>query len=131
MADGQQQQQQQKTDEDDDGEALVREVIAENPVPERGIRDEWEGQVGWHRQEDIHNAALRGAKKKRAEAAAKEEGDVDILVESTNKTKQQDLQKPAQQQLAYKGGLWVVVFGAVVLFLHFFCLRSRKKRHSP
>ncbi|CAB9515645.1 expressed unknown protein [Seminavis robusta] len=41
----------------DDGELLVQEVIAENPVEERGIREEWAQHVGWHRTEDVH---LRG-----------------------------------------------------------------------
>ena len=40
---------------DDDEELLVREVIAENPVEERGVRDEWAGKVGWHDKVDVHN----------------------------------------------------------------------------
>jgi hypothetical protein len=46
-------QQQSMTKEEYDEEALVREVIAENPEKERGVRDEWAHQVGWHRKEDI------------------------------------------------------------------------------
>jgi hypothetical protein len=38
---------------DDDEERLVREVLAENPVEERGVRDEWKDRVGWHRKEDV------------------------------------------------------------------------------
>jgi hypothetical protein len=41
------------TEEEYDEEALVREVIAENPEEERGVRDEWAQQVGWHRKENI------------------------------------------------------------------------------
>jgi hypothetical protein len=47
---------------DDDGEALVQQVLAENPVQERGERQEWKHQVGWHRKEDIIGG-LRGAGK--------------------------------------------------------------------
>jgi hypothetical protein len=39
--------------EEYDEEALVREVIAENPEEERGAREEWAQQVGWHRKENI------------------------------------------------------------------------------
>jgi len=38
---------------DDDEEKLVREVIAENPVEEKGERSEWSEHIGWHRKEDI------------------------------------------------------------------------------
>jgi hypothetical protein len=43
---------------DDDEERLVhevlaREVLAENPVEERGVRDEWKDRVGWHYKEDV------------------------------------------------------------------------------
>jgi hypothetical protein len=57
---------------DDDAEALVREVLAENPPEERGVRDEWNHQVGWHRKENIimvdnkNNNNLRGARDKRS-----------------------------------------------------------------
>ena len=37
-----------------DEEELVREVLAENPVEERGVRDEWVDHVGWNRKENIH-----------------------------------------------------------------------------
>ena len=47
------------TDKDDDEEALVQQVLAENPVDERGVRDEWVQQVGWHHKE--HVGLLRGA----------------------------------------------------------------------
>jgi hypothetical protein len=51
---------------DDDAEALVREVLAENPPEDRGVRDEWNHQVGWHRKENMivnnnNNNNLRGA----------------------------------------------------------------------
>lgn len=50
--------------QEDDGLNLVQQVLAENPPEERGERDEWERQVGWHRKEDIHQkASLRGASK--------------------------------------------------------------------
>jgi hypothetical protein len=50
---------------DDDAEALVREVLAENPPEDRGVRDEWNHQVGWHRKENMivnnnNNNNLRG-----------------------------------------------------------------------
>lgn len=38
----------------DDGARLVQEVMADNPVEEKGVRDEWKKQVGWHRKESIH-----------------------------------------------------------------------------
>lgn len=41
----------------DDGESLVQQVLAENPPEERGVRDEWNGHVGWHRKENVQ---LRG-----------------------------------------------------------------------
>jgi hypothetical protein len=41
----------------DDEEELVRQVLKDNPVEERGVREEWSQRVGWHRQEDVH--ALR------------------------------------------------------------------------
>lgn len=37
-----------------DEEELVRQVLEESPVAERGVREEWAQQVGWHRQEDVH-----------------------------------------------------------------------------
>jgi hypothetical protein len=53
--------------EEDDGAALVQQILQENPPDERGVRDEWEGHVGWHRKEDILGneslTALRGRKK--------------------------------------------------------------------
>lgn len=42
---------------DDDGEKLVQEVIAENPVEEKGEREEWALHFGIGRKEDIHVAA--------------------------------------------------------------------------
>jgi hypothetical protein len=39
---------------DDDGEALVREVLSENPAEKRGEREEWKRRQGWHRKEDVH-----------------------------------------------------------------------------
>jgi hypothetical protein len=55
---------------DDDAEALVREVLAENPPEDRGVRDEWDHQVGWHRKENIvsnnNNNNLRGAVNKKS-----------------------------------------------------------------
>lgn len=42
---------------DDDEERLVREVIAENPVEDVGVREEWVKKVGWHRKEGV---GLRG-----------------------------------------------------------------------
>lgn len=51
-------------DIDDDEERLVRQVIRENPVEERGVRDEWNQKVGWGRQEDIYKpkqvSSIRG-----------------------------------------------------------------------
>lgn len=43
----------------DDAEALVKEVLAENPPEDRGVREEWNHQVGWHRKENIYGG-LRG-----------------------------------------------------------------------
>jgi hypothetical protein len=39
---------------DDDGEALVRELLSEIPVEEKGEREEWASHQGWHRKEDVH-----------------------------------------------------------------------------
>jgi hypothetical protein len=41
------------TNVDDEEEKLVQEVIAENPVEERGVRNEWIEKVGWHRKEVV------------------------------------------------------------------------------
>lgn len=51
----------------DDGAALVQEVVDENPPEEQGVREEWRGQVGWHRKENIRvrdgsSVSLRGSK---------------------------------------------------------------------
>lgn len=40
------------TNDVDDEENLVRQVLAENPAADVGVRDEWKHRVGWHRQED-------------------------------------------------------------------------------
>jgi hypothetical protein len=37
----------------DDGEALVQQILDENPSEEAGVREEWKDHIGWHRQEDI------------------------------------------------------------------------------
>lgn len=44
---------------DDDVEKLVQQVLAENPVEDRGVREEWNEHVGWHRKEDV-SSGLRG-----------------------------------------------------------------------
>jgi hypothetical protein len=38
----------------DDEERLVQQVIAENPVEDVGVRDEWKQQIGWHQKENIY-----------------------------------------------------------------------------
>ncbi|KAG7338990.1 two component regulator [Nitzschia inconspicua] len=54
----------EETDEHD----LVEEVLREFPPEERGEREEWNQQVGWHRKENIRKSAghpdLRGSAKK-------------------------------------------------------------------
>jgi hypothetical protein len=62
---------------DDDAEALVREVLAENPPEDRGVRDEWDHQVGWHRKENIvyNNNSLRGAGNKKSAYATPSMGE--------------------------------------------------------
>lgn len=52
---------------DDDADELVRQVIAENPPEEQGIRDEWALKVGIHRKEDVN---LRRRQPKKAAAPA-------------------------------------------------------------
>lgn len=42
-----------------DEEELVRQVLEENPVEERGTRDEWAQHVGWHHREDVHSLRSR------------------------------------------------------------------------
>eukprot|EP00977_Amphora_coffeiformis_P018450 scaffold6503_cov99-Amphora_coffeaeformis.AAC.4 len=51
-------------DDDDEVKKLVQEVIAENPVEEKGEREEWAARVGWHRKEDVYGrgGALRGGR---------------------------------------------------------------------
>ena len=44
----------------DDGADLVQEVIEQNPPEEQGIRDEWDGHVGWHRKEDVRGVVGGG-----------------------------------------------------------------------
>jgi hypothetical protein len=46
-----------KGDEEGGGEVddIVRQVIAENPIQDVGIRNEWYEHVGWHRKEDIRS----------------------------------------------------------------------------
>jgi hypothetical protein len=62
----------------DDGIALVKEVLEDNPPEERGVRDEWKHQVGWHRKEDINPGAstnqLRGSAPSRRPQQEKENG---------------------------------------------------------
>jgi hypothetical protein len=43
--------------EEDDVDMLVRQVIAENPAAEVGLREEWDHKTGWHRKEDIHSSS--------------------------------------------------------------------------
>ena len=38
----------------DDGAALVREVLEELPMEDKGEREEWKLHQGWHRREDTH-----------------------------------------------------------------------------
>jgi hypothetical protein len=38
----------------DDGAALVREVLEDLPMEERGEREEWQRHQGWHRREETH-----------------------------------------------------------------------------
>ena len=38
---------------EDDEESLVRQVIAENPMEDAGVREEWKQQIGWHQKENI------------------------------------------------------------------------------
>jgi hypothetical protein len=65
----------------DDGIALLKEVLEENPPEERGVRDEWTNQVGWHRKEDINPDAstnqLRGSAPSRQPQQEKENSTVD------------------------------------------------------
>jgi hypothetical protein len=42
----------------DDGANLVQEVIADNPLEEKGVRGEWKKQVGWHRKEYIRQRRI-------------------------------------------------------------------------
>jgi hypothetical protein len=37
----------------DDEEKLVRQVLAENPIQDVGVRDEWKEHIGWHRKENV------------------------------------------------------------------------------
>lgn len=48
------------TDEGDevDQEELVQQVLREFPPEERGERDEWTQQVGWHRKENIRKGVM-------------------------------------------------------------------------
>lgn len=73
----------QKQQEKDEEERLVREVIAENPVEDRGVREEWVGKVGWHRKEDIFanndnsgNNRLRGRKRGVKNGVVEESGEM-------------------------------------------------------
>jgi hypothetical protein len=45
---------------EDDEEILVRQVIAESPVVEVGVRDEWNQKVGWHRKENVLLRSISG-----------------------------------------------------------------------
>jgi hypothetical protein len=45
---------------EDDEEILVRQVIAESPLVEVGVRDEWNQKVGWHRKENVLLRSISG-----------------------------------------------------------------------
>ena len=146
----------QDDDVDDDEEQLVRQVIAENPVQERGVRDEWAERVGWHRREDVlllHAAADggglrgRGATVRQAAAAPQhpsqqrqqrdariDEADRDFgsLSNSDFQAGTQDTDTRWMDFVARKGLLWVVAFGTVLLILRLSGFRScsRKKRRA-
>ena len=134
---------------DDDEEQLVRQVLAENPAEERGVRDEWAGQVGWHRKEDVSFLRRRGAapaagKQKQPDTTLRireEERDrVDSVVSEPAPRRGREEDTPPSppestawmQRIAQKGVLWVVVFGAVLLILRLAGFRScsRKKRRA-
>lgn len=42
--------------QEDDGDVLVQQVIAENSIPEAGVREEWGQKIGWHRKENIFSS---------------------------------------------------------------------------
>jgi hypothetical protein len=42
-----------------DEEALVQQILNENPSEEVGLREEWKDRVGWHRKEDIRSDILK------------------------------------------------------------------------
>jgi len=103
---------------DDDEEKLVRQVLAENPVEERGVRDEWAGKVGWGRKEDV--LGLRGGVKRNE----KKVDLADVLLDKNEGVAKEDT---PTQEMAQKGALWVVFFGVVLFAIRFVGVHSRKK----
>ena len=133
MADERQHQEEQLT-VDDDGETLVRQVIAENPVEERGVREEWVQQVGWHRKDDV--LGLRGKPKQNSAARASENqpesvkdlkppssGDISVADDGMGTVQHS---RWMQSGIVWKGGISIIL--VVVLFLlRFAGMLSRRK----
>jgi hypothetical protein len=132
---------------DDDAEALVREVLAENPPEEQGVRDEWNHQVGWHRKENIitvdnNNNNLRGARDKRStttKPSSLEEDNNTAIRTNARLVNQQDgrLDVMAHQQETTEAALLapglfqmaiMLVFAILVLLLWRICRRTSKKK---
>jgi len=125
---------------DDDEEQLVRQVLAENPVEERGVRDEWQQQVGWHRKEDVSSFLRRRG----AAAERQKQPDTALRIQEERGRPEHARKKDTppspspehtartMQLMVQKGLLWVVVFGAVWLILRLAGFRScsRKKRRA-
>ena len=58
--------------DDDEGEALVREILSDpTQQQERGEREEWAAQSGWHRKEDVRSDDARAERAKRRRLFAK------------------------------------------------------------
>ena len=135
MADERQHQEEQLTvDDDDDGETLVRQVIAENPVEERGVREEWVQQVGWHRKDDV--LGLRGKPKRNRAARASENqpesvkdlkppssGDISVADDGMGTVQHS---RWMQSGIVWKGGISIILVG-VLFLLRFAGMLSRRK----
>ena len=113
--------------DDDDEEALVQQVLAESPVDERGVRDEWVQQVGWHRKEHVGllRAGAGAARQQQDWKATETSGKQSISNDKVDPTQNNSGIQPASSVVS-------VLIVALVLFLLRFVLGfySRRK-HRP
>lgn len=111
----------------DDTEALIREVLAENPPEERGVREEWSRQVGWHRKENIYGG-LRG-KNTVGESAQK-----DVVTQGSQESELEvSDQGPTPSSIVattkvYHTPIIIFFFGVIIVFWRVISMSKWKKK---